>query len=324
MIFFDKINISKFRNLYSIDNEVVTLKEALDDLSNGKYFREIQACRQFVRSGDSVAYRKYKATLPAYTFSGVFRGAHKKENLQSYSQLVIIDIDNLETEQMALVKTSLSLDNHVLAAWFSPSGHGIKVLIPVSSSENEHRQCFQSLNYYFRYKHNIEIDKSGSDICRLCIISYDDRMIVKKMCIPYNYKDYDFPFETTIVSRPSISPEIDKSGIKLQPALFFDPSNRNKPSDREILAKIIKYLYKNKVSITSNYDSWFRVALAIANTFTYDIGEKYFLRLCELDNQIHNEDESIKLLNYCYVNRRVNDISFSTIVYLAKEKGFKT
>ena len=89
------------------------------------------------------------------------------------------------------------------------------------------------------------------------------------------------------------------------------------------IEKIIKYLKKNNKSITVTYTDWFRVALAIANSFTHEVGQKYYLQLCELDGDNYDEYKSKYLLDYCYANRKLGKIGFPTIVYLAKQAGFK-
>jgi hypothetical protein len=92
------------------------------------------------------------------------------------------------------------------------------------------------------------------------------------------------------------------------------PVGRNKATKRNEIQKMIKFLKNKNLSITSDYERWFRIAYAIANTFTYDVGKKYFLQLCQLDGPRHDEEKSINILQYCYVNSR-RSISFGTIRY---------
>jgi hypothetical protein len=85
---------------------------------------------------------------------------------------------------------------------------------------------------------------------------------------------------------------------------------------------IIKFLTKSGNSITRNYKQWYQVSFAIANTFTYDIGLKYYIALCKLDGKSFNETQSINMLNYCYENSD-GKFTFGTIVYFAQEVGYK-
>ena len=111
--------------------------------------------------------------------------------------------------------------------------------------------------------------------------------------------------------------------LKGERNIFYNSLNRNLPSDRKVMQAIIKYLTKRKLSITSSYEDWYKVAYAISNTFTLDIGEKYFLSLCKLDNEKYNEIESKNMLIYCYKNS-LGSIKFNTILYNANIKGYKT
>lgn len=67
---------------------------------------------------------------------------------------------------------------------------------------------------------------------------------------------------------------------------------------------------------------WFCVAMAIVTAFNYDVGEKYYLRLCRLDGPKHDEKASQLMLQYCYEHSNF-DITLGTLVYLAQRKGYK-
>jgi hypothetical protein len=88
------------------------------------------------------------------------------------------------------------------------------------------------------------------------------------------------------------------------------------------MGSIVTYLTKRQISITASYDRWVRVALAIADTFTYDVGKKYYLDLCRLDGGAHDEDGSIRLLESCYNNSH-GKITFGTIRHFAQGHGYK-
>ena len=63
--------------------------------------------------------------------------------------------------------------------------------------------------------------------------------------------------------------------------------------------------------------------MAIANSFTYDVGEKYFLKLSSLDKGKYSEINCKNFLLNCYETRS-GVLSLSTIVYFANEKDYKT
>mgnify|MGYP000848936914 CR=1 FL=1 len=62
--------------------------------------------------------------------------------------------------------------------------------------------------------------------------------------------------------------------------------------------------------------------MAIANTFTYEIGLNYFLQLSSLDSDKYNKVTATNFLVNCYETRK-GIVNFSSIVYLANQKGYK-
>ncbi len=90
-----------------------------------------------------------------------------------------------------------------------------------------------------------------------------------------------------------------------------------------MIQTIIRYLEKKQLSITYSYEKWYKVAMAIANTFTYDIGERYFLKLSSFDKEKFNSENCKFFLRNCYESRN-GSIKFNTIVYYGNEKGYIT
>ena len=326
-----KAEISKYANAFSLENNIVLLNDELDSIANGKYKSQIVSCRQLIQVGNKPAYNNLKKKLPSLTFSGTFSGAHKEENLLNYSNYIVIDIDNIETDRVEALKESIFTDKYVFAAWISPSGNGIKLLIKIASNADDHALCFLCLLEYFKANHNIDIDKSGSDVCRLCFVSYDERLLLKNDNAVFDFNDYLDLIEDNQEPKEKISTKIPaaKKEVKAkinsasQRALFWKTEGKNIGRNRDTIEKIIKFLKKNNKSITYSYNDWFRVALAIANSFTYEVGQDYYLQLCKLDKEKHDDYKSKYLLEYCYRNRKLDRVEFSTIVYLAIQQGFK-
>jgi len=183
-----------------------------------------------------------------------------------------------------------------------------------------HKYAFEQLVEYFKSKYNISLDESGSDTTRLCFLSHDPGLVLKKSFELFEIDEIENGKSQNTKNRASLR----NRNLKpiSQKDLLLNPKKKNDPRDRNIIQSIIKYLLKRNLSITNSYEEWYRVAYAIANTFTHDIGEKYYLRLCQLDGSKYDEIGSKNMLGYCYENSR-GDINFSTIVFFAKEKGYK-
>ncbi len=311
----------------------LSIGEVLDLMKKGGYASEITRLRTFLNTGDLERYDSFKKRLPGVTFCGTFNEKRKCENLKAYNHLVIIDIDKLSPGELEGLKQVLLNDQFVSCFWESPSKRGIKGLVQLDYSfplaefdvNIFHKNAFASIVVYFSNKYGIDLDISGSDTARLCFLSYDPNLVLKTCFEPFPIK--------RLISTEEPSEERSKEAIekpkqakfihKTSRNVLLNPEGKNSPRDRATIKSITKFLNKRNKSMTYDYDNWYRVAFAIANTFTHDIGEEYFLRLCRLDGTKHNEIQSENLLRYCYENSK-KEITFKTLVYLAKNAGYKT
>ncbi|SFE03294.1 BT4734/BF3469 family protein [Spirosoma endophyticum] len=319
---FDKIIVSFYKNIYSTNSQTISLHEALLKIQNDEFRDIILDCRKFILTNDIKSYKASKIQLPAVAFSGLFSASRKSEALVKYSNLLVIDVDGINSSEVQEIKMLIASDKHIFASWISPSGKGVKALISVISTQHEHKQCFDALYYYFFSTYNISIDKSGSDICRLCFFSHDKDLIFKPTSVPFDFNLYPVP-KTSNHSKTNLELKSVVAYQANERRAYYDTSDRNNSKDRHAIGAIIKYLKKRRLSITNTYENWYRVALSIADTFTLEIGLKYYMSLCELDGELHDEYKSAKLLEYCYRNRRPSEIKFATIVFLAQAQGFK-
>lgn len=311
-----KINISRYKNLKDTKGSMISLYDELRNIKNGKYKNVIESCRDSVKRNDLDSYSELKSTLPAVTFCGVFHNRRRANEISIYNNLLVIDIDDLIQEEMSTIKAEITKDPYILSAWSSPSGKGIKALIKTECGMEQHTLVFNSFSAYIKTKYSIVIDPSGKDLTRLCFSSYDENIYFNINALPYNELIEE-------VSIPKTTNKTNSKEIVLHKNAHAT-EGLNKPKNRELIKDIIKFLKKNKVSITANYNDWLKVAFAISYTFSYDVGEKYFLELAKLDLEKYNHDQSIALLVNCYNRRNLANqtVSISSIIYLAKQKGY--
>ena len=57
--------------------------------------------------------------------------------------------------------------------FISPSGDGLKWIIPIDLSLATHAENFQAIANYLKHTYNIGVDKSGRDISRSCFLPHD-------------------------------------------------------------------------------------------------------------------------------------------------------
>ncbi|MEG1023422.1 MAG: BT4734/BF3469 family protein [Flavobacterium sp.] len=320
------LNTSYQINTWSEISGEPTIQTILQEIKSEKHKAQITILREKLKEGNKEYYDNYKKHLPAVTFSATFDSKRTNEKLKIYNSLIVIDIDKLESEQIIENYNCLLNDDHVISFWKSPSNKGYKGLVPIEyiiySNESDldklHKSAFKKLSEYFLDKYNIELDKSGSDITRLCFLSYDVELILKSKFNRFKITDEDLI--VLAKSKGNLKTELNYVTTKDK---LYNPYNRNDQSNRKIISDIIRHLKNKKASITYSYDEWCKVAMAIANSFTYDVGLNYFLKLSSLDGVKYNEINSTNFLNNCYETRK-GDINFNSIVYLANQKGYQT
>jgi hypothetical protein len=118
--------------------------------------------------------REYKASQFDYcTFSGVFTRRDSK-CLKQHSGLLCLDFDHLDDPKA--LKMALLGDPFIETqlAFISPSGHGLKWIIPIGvSSVNPHEKWFNGVRNYIEENYKIQVDPSGRDVARACFLPHD-------------------------------------------------------------------------------------------------------------------------------------------------------
>ena len=146
---------------------------------------------------DRDAYTKHKLKLPAVTWSGCFK---QRKTLIAHSGLIVLDFDNVDIGELL---SEIHDDTHVLLAFVSPSGNGVKVVVrvePVPASAKEHAVAFQAVCNAF--EHYGDIDASGKDINRLCFLAHDPRALYHRIYTPIEWSKEDVQQEDTPVGDP--------------------------------------------------------------------------------------------------------------------------
>ncbi|MCH6201317.1 PriCT-2 domain-containing protein [Aquiflexum sp. LQ15W] len=319
--------VSYQKNTWSAFSKEMTIREVLREIQSGKHKVQVHYLRSLISNDKREEYNIHKRTLPAVTFCGTFEGERKKTKIKSYNYVIVLDVDKLDEEELKRIKQCFHDDPFVFSFWESPSKEGIKGLVSLrynfelnkDNLDIAHKIAFQKLASYFKEKHNIELDNSGNDTTRLCFFSYDPLIIFKENAPYFEISGLDY--STAEVSNENTK-DIELKFVSNKDSLH-NPANRNSPGDRYTIAAIIRFLEKKKLSITTSYEEWYKVAMAIANTFTYEVGERCFLKLSSMDKTKFNEIECKNFLLNCYEARR-GAIKFSTIVYFANEIGYRT
>ncbi len=318
--------VSYQKNTWSDISNEPTIKEILEIIKSEKLKGQIADLREKLNQDNNEYYDTYKKLLPAVTFSGTFNQKRNLDNLKLYNNLIVLDFDKLSENEIIEGYEHLLADEYVLTFWRSPSNKGFKGLVSLEyvNFSNEfninilHKSAFKKLSNHFKELYNLELDKSGSDISRLCFLSYDPNLVLKVNVRNLTITEDDIVFE--IIKEKSKTRSIKYASNK---DALYNPINKNKQLNRKLMTDIIRYLTNKNKSITYSYAEWCKVAMAITDSFTYDIGLKYFIKLSRLDNTKYNEVDCTNFLLNCYETKNGN-VSFGSIIYLANQRGYTT
>lgn len=240
------INVSGFESCTTTLSKEVNL---LKWLTSDKYRGRVEEIRKLQ---DEALQKSIKMTLPAITPSGVF-SYRSEEHLTTHSGFLAFDIDLSDNTHIANfddLKTQVSHVVNVAYCGLSVRGRGFWGLVPIPKcNPKEHKMRFTALLNDFK-QYGINLDPSGSDICRLRIYSWDAEAYFN-----HNAKLYTKVF----IPRPKSAP---------RPA-FSDT--------RERVESIIHEITIQGIDITQGHykDVWFKLGAALANEFG-EGGRDYF------------------------------------------------
>jgi hypothetical protein len=126
-----------------------------------------------------------KKQIPCFIPQGVF-AKRGKAHIKTPAELMVIDIDNLQSMAEAeAYRDGLRDDPHVYAAFVSPSGNGVKILVRTDGLRDDAamKRAFPIMAQ--RYGEHVSADESGKDISRLCFLSYDPDMWINPQAVPF-------------------------------------------------------------------------------------------------------------------------------------------
>lgn len=143
----------------------------IEGIQEGRWKEPIERLRS-IDPKDKDTVKKVKFRLPCVTFSGVFSPERFDDKLIEYSNMVVLDVDDISKKDLVRFKRELMNDEHV-ACFFDGPTKGVKILFHVSTEAKEHKLAFFALSNYIKDNYDIIIDRSGKNVSRLCFVSYD-------------------------------------------------------------------------------------------------------------------------------------------------------
>lgn len=158
------MKVTIFKNILETKNPYyISIEKIIERIQKGNSRKLVNKIRgEWTKEGRN----EFKKQLPSICFSGIFE---KRGNdfCKQHSGLVCLDFDHLEDVQK--FKEQMMEDAHTMAAFISPSGDGVKVLIKIPANIDTHAASCRALADYHK-GHKLDDFK---DIARVCYESYD-------------------------------------------------------------------------------------------------------------------------------------------------------
>ena len=264
--------------------DTMPLSAVIKGIQNGLYNKHVSPARmEYLENGKSEEYKKLKAAIPAVAFAGTFSKEVKNDCFLNASGIFNLDFDKLGVEGAKECKEALKANKHVIFAFISPSGDGVKAGVRIGTVLNDfqYKQYFEPINGLINPYVN---DPSVKDVRRLCFMSYDPDCY-------YNENAEPFIIELT--------EKQDKPAVE-----FVKPVNN---ADDDVL-KALDYLSPNE------YHDWIKYGQALkSGGYSFDVFASWSSSYEGFDHeQALKKWESFK----------PSSIAPATIVYDAMQKGF--
>ena len=125
--------------------------------------------------------RTFKAANFDYcTFSGTFSSRNDKALIQ-HSGLLCVDFDHLKSIQTLFERLLKDEYFDTQLLFRSPSGDGLKWIIPIDITQTTHSNYFAAVANYILQTYGVAVDKSGRDISRACFLPHDPQAFINPL-----------------------------------------------------------------------------------------------------------------------------------------------
>jgi Protein of unknown function (DUF3631)/VirE N-terminal domain len=175
------IRVSTVKDAVSTATQDCEAVEIINSISGGKYRAIVQHIRNTYQdvmtqtNGDRKAAKRAvaaeKKKLPGVLWCGRF--SHREDKaLACHSGLLCADLDSLG-DGLVELRPKLLTSPYLWAMFSSPTGDGLKCVFRVKADGQAHQASFRAVAHHVRELIGVEIDKSCSNVSRLCFVSDD-------------------------------------------------------------------------------------------------------------------------------------------------------
>jgi putative DNA primase/helicase len=285
----DLAPLAFFDNAFGHDpSDETTLPELIEMVRAGRWQVEVAALRKSLADHGRGDYDKAKRKLPAVMLSGTCRtrraDADEDARAIRHSGLLQGDFDGKDHPHLALAEIMdlVRADPHVVAAFVSPSGQGVKAVLAVACNEHQHRAAWEASAEHFE-QFGLKLDPSTKDPGRLCFVSSDPDAWIRDEWAVTAFKP---------------------KRAAAKGATGFDPLDTTAADVREMLSFIPP---------RPDYEDWLRIASAVWSVLDELPG-------CDLLNEWSPEEKPGEYQRK--FKKRLRDIRIGTLAWYAQANGF--
>ena len=249
------------------NTKIVEVQKVLAQIKKGSWKKQIEEIQHHISNGNINKADSIKLKLPAFTISATYKDKRKKENVESYSGLLHLDYDKLDNIQD--VKSKIISNPYTYAAFVSPSGKGLKVLVKCDNDLSTHTYAFNALKQYYDKLLGVQSDKSVKDILRLCFVSYDPDLYLNEDAEVFDSQSYpnnetksqkniewiwDFTSNVKEFTEGRnnfvhlFACNANRQGYNINETLNYAYSYGDSTFDKEEIERTVKSAYENNVS----------------------------------------------------------------------------
>ena len=311
----------------TVSNQTVNIHQLYELIHGDKYKNTTDTLRSI--SADKER-KEYKVTHFDFVTPSCTSTRRCTAAMLKHSNILAIDIDDYAGD-IDLLKSNLIRDPQIftLMAFKSPSGKGLKWLVFIDISQASHHDWFIAIEEYLKQQYHVEIDTHCKDVCRSCFLPHDEYAYINDMLT--NSDNDDTEVESILntelwinqASRhaapsqtyPSAS---STSAISGSSSKVYPPHD----DDEEDFMKLVEYLREHGINLTTSYDDWIRIGLALANHFG-ESGREIFHQLSQADSRYNPMECDKKYDSYLKSSSSAKTCNLATIFYLAQQQGIE-
>ena len=292
--------VSSYPNVTDTTGTEVNLK---DFILSGKYKEVAEQIRCGATADERHDIKKQLYNqIPAVTVSGRF-SQHNSEHLIEASGLICIDIDWKDNvDIMPQVPSILQKLKYVAYCGKSISGDGYFAIIPIENPRH-FKQHFYALEEEMK-SYGIVIDKSCKDFTRLRYASYDADGYYNPNATTY-YWELDKEAKVANNSKEKVTKK------RLSPT-------SSSMTDAEMVGKQLEFLKSSNSTIPDDYDTWFKVGMALNSGLGED-GRTFFHEFSKLSDKYDEDECDTQYDNIISHYDGDSDITLGTLFHIINE-----